>query len=61
MLIPEAQYADVSLDCFLAVVDDIPRSPSQRGLTEELSPLKDELEEIRGVLIAERMSESTGT
>jgi hypothetical protein len=51
VLIPEAQDAKVSLDCFVAVIDDVPGS--RLGLTEELWPMKDQLETIRGVLIAE--------
>jgi hypothetical protein len=59
VLIPEAQDAKVSLDCFVAVVDDVPGSPL--GLTEALRPMKDQLETIRGVLIAEGKLESTAT
>jgi hypothetical protein len=51
VLIPEAQDANVSLDCFVAVVDDVPGS--RLSLTEDLWPMKDQLETIRGVLIAE--------
>jgi hypothetical protein len=51
VLIPESQDANVSLDCFLAVVDDIPGS--RLGLVEDLWPMKDQLETIRGVLVAE--------
>ena len=61
VLIPEAQYANVSLDCFVAVVDDMPGSPLQPGLTEELWPMKDQLESIREVLITEGKLESTAT
>jgi hypothetical protein len=59
VLIPEAEEANVSLDCFVAVVDDIPES--RRGLTEDLWPMKDQLEAIRGVLIAEGKLGSTAT
>jgi hypothetical protein len=59
VLIPEAEYANVSLDCFVAVVDDIPGS--RLGLTEDLWPMKAQLEAIRGVLIAEGKPESTAT
>jgi hypothetical protein len=51
VLIPEAQDAAVSLDCFVAVVDDVPGS--RHGLTEDVWPLKDQLATIRRVLIAE--------
>lgn len=51
VLIPEAQDANVALDCFVAVVDDVPGS--RLNLTEELWPMKDQLETIRGVLSAE--------
>ncbi|HWB08762.1 MAG TPA: hypothetical protein VG826_06045 [Pirellulales bacterium] len=50
-LIPDAQDADVSLDCVVAVVDDVPGS--RLGLTEELWPMKSQLQTICGVLIAE--------
>src|SRR5262249_16896616 len=59
VLIPEAQDVKVSLDSFVAVVDDVPGS--RPGLTEELWPMKDQLETIRGVLIAEGKLESTAT
>jgi hypothetical protein len=51
VLIPEAQDANVSLACLLAVVDDVPGS--RLGMTEELWPIKIELETIRRVLSAE--------
>jgi hypothetical protein len=51
MLIPEADEANVSLDCFLAVVDDLPES--RLGLREDVWPLKAELQTIRGVLVSE--------
>jgi hypothetical protein len=50
-LIPEAQDTNVSLACFLAVVDDVPGS--RLGMTEDLWPIKIELETIRRVLSAE--------
>jgi hypothetical protein len=56
VLIPEAEEAKVSLECFLAVVDDVPGS--RLGLTEDLWPVKDQLETIRAVLIAEGKLES---
>ncbi len=59
VLIPEAQDANVSLDCFVAVVDDVPGS--RLGLLEDIWPMKDQLETIRGVLIAEGKLESTAT
>jgi hypothetical protein len=51
VLIPEAHDANVSLDCFVAVVEDVPGS--RLGLIEELWPVRDQLETIREVLIAE--------
>jgi hypothetical protein len=45
----------------VAVVDDIPGSPLQPGLTEELWPMKVQLESIREVLITEGKLESTAT
>lgn len=50
VLIPEAADANVSLDCFVAVVDDVPGS--RLGLMEDLWPLKDQLDTIRRVLVA---------
>jgi hypothetical protein len=51
VLVPEAKDANVSLDCFVAVVGDVPGS--RVGLTEDLWPIKDQLETIRGVLFAD--------
>jgi hypothetical protein len=51
VLIPEAQEANVSLDCFVAVVDDVPEW--WMGLPDNLWPMKDQLDTIRGVLTAE--------
>jgi hypothetical protein len=51
VLIPEAQDGNVSLACFLAVVEDVPGS--RLGMLEELWPIKVEIETVRGVLIAE--------
>jgi hypothetical protein len=51
VLIPEAQDANVSLACFLAVVEDVPGS--HLGMMENLWPVRNELETIRGVLNAE--------
>ena len=51
VLIPEAQDANVSLACFLAVVEDVPGS--RLGMMEDLWPIKNELEAIRRVLSAE--------
>lgn len=45
VLVPEAQKANVDLDQFVTVVDDIPSS--KHGLTDELWPLKDQLSNIR--------------
>jgi hypothetical protein len=50
-LIPEAQDANISLGCFLDVVDDVPGS--RLGLMEDLWPMKVQLETIRGVLTAD--------
>jgi hypothetical protein len=47
-LIPEARDANISLDCLLDVVDDVPGS--RLGLMEDLWPMKDQLETIRGEL-----------
>lgn len=51
VLIPEAKEANVSLDCFLAVVDDVPGS--RLGMAEELWPMKDQIDTIRKALSAE--------
>jgi hypothetical protein len=51
VLIPEAQEANVSLACLLAVVEDVPGS--RLGMMEDLWPIRNELETIRGVLSAE--------
>lgn len=59
VLIPEAQEADVSLDCFVDLVDDVPGS--RLGLTEELWPLKDQLQTIRETLVAEGKLPSSTT
>jgi hypothetical protein len=50
VLIPEAQKANVALDRFAAVVDDIPNA--RRGLTEDLWPMKDQLQNIRETVMA---------
>jgi hypothetical protein len=50
-LIPEAQDANISLDCLLDVVDDVPGSG--RGLMEDLWPMKIRLETIRRVLTSD--------
>ena len=47
-LIPEAREANISLGCLLDVVDDVPGS--RLGLMEDLWPMKDQLETIRGEL-----------
>jgi hypothetical protein len=49
-LISEAQQANVSLGCFVAVVDDLPDSPLR--MMEDIWPMRVELESIRGVLAA---------
>jgi hypothetical protein len=51
ILIPKAQDANVSLACFVAMVDDL--SGSRLGMMQDLWPVKVELDTIRGVLIAE--------
>jgi hypothetical protein len=51
VLIPEAQDANVSLACFLAVVEDV--SGSRLEMMEDLWPVRVELETVRGVLTAE--------
>lgn len=51
VLIPEAQDANVSLACLLAVVEDVPGS--RLGMMEDLWPIKNELGTIRRVLSAE--------
>ncbi len=51
ILIPEAQETNASLACLLAVVDDVPGS--RLGMTDELWPIKIELETIRRVLHGE--------
>jgi hypothetical protein len=50
-LIPEAREANISLGCLLDVVDDVPGS--RLGLTEDLWPMKVQLETIRGVLTSD--------
>lgn len=51
VLIPEAQEADVSLDSFFTVLDDVPGS--RLGLTEDLWPMKNQLQTICRVLTTE--------
>jgi hypothetical protein len=51
VLVPQAQDAGVSLDSMVAVVDDVPGS--RLGLTEELWPMKNQLQTICEILIAE--------
>jgi hypothetical protein len=51
VLIPEAQDANVSLACLLAVLEDIPGS--HVGMMEDLWPIRNELAAIRCVLNAE--------
>jgi hypothetical protein len=53
VLVPEAQKANVALNRFAEVVDDIPHS--KRGLTEDLWPMKDQLPNIRETLIAKSL------
>jgi hypothetical protein len=48
-LIPEAQDANISLGCVLDVVDDV----SELSLMQDLWPMKEQLETIRGVLTSE--------
>ncbi|MBS0264759.1 MAG: hypothetical protein JSS02_22685 [Planctomycetes bacterium] len=51
VLIPEAQEANIPLDRFVAVVDDL--SETRLGWKGELWPMKDQLQHIRQTLIAE--------
>lgn len=51
VLIPQAQDTDVSLDCVIAVIDDVPGS--RLGLKEELWPVKDQLQAICRILNAD--------
>lgn len=48
VLIPEAEEARADLGCFVAVVEDIPAS--RLGLTEDLWPIRDQLDTICAVL-----------
>jgi hypothetical protein len=57
VLIPEAQDANVSLACLLAVVEDVPGC--RLGMMEDLWPIKNELEAIRRVLNAEEATVSS--
>lgn len=50
VLIPEARETNVSLDCFVAVVDDLPAS--RPSLAQDMWPMKYQLETIQRVLIA---------
>jgi len=52
VLAPEAEHAKVPLTTFLVVVDDLPES--RLGVMEELWPIKDQIDTIRAVLLAER-------
>jgi hypothetical protein len=56
-LIPEAQEANIALGCLLEVVEDVPES--RLGLMEELWPMKDQLETIRGVLTSDGILKRT--
>ncbi len=56
VLVPEAQDANVSLACLLAVLEDIPAS--HLGMMEDLWLISNELEAIRRVLSAEGKLES---
>jgi hypothetical protein len=47
-LISEAQQANVSLECFVAVVEDLP--DSRLHMMEAIWPIRVELDTIRGVL-----------
>ena len=59
VLIPDAQEANVSLEHFVTVIDDIPAT--NPGLTEELWPMKHQLQNIREKLIAEGKLPQTPT
>jgi hypothetical protein len=52
VLIPEARRANVPLSAFLAVVDDLPEE--RLCVLDDLWPIKDQLDTIRGVLSADR-------
>jgi hypothetical protein len=51
VLVPAAQQANVSFPCFLAVVDDLPGT--RQHVLDATWPLKDQVETIRGVLLAD--------
>ncbi len=51
VLVPAAQRANVSLACFLGVVDDLPGT--RQHVMDDTWPLKDQAETIRGVLAAD--------
>ncbi len=51
VLVPAAQRANVSLACFLGVVDDLPGT--RQHVMDDTWPLKDQVETIRGVLAAD--------
>ncbi len=51
VLVSQAQQAGVPLTCFFAVVDDLPGS--RLGMLEDLWPVKDQLDTIRAVLVAD--------
>ena len=50
-LVPVAQRANVSLPCFLAVVEDLPGT--RQHILDDTWPLKDQVERIRAVLATE--------
>jgi hypothetical protein len=51
VLVPAAQRANVSLACFLGVVDDLPGT--RQHVLDDTWPLKDQVETIRGILAAD--------
>lgn len=59
VLVPEAQEVHVPLDRFVSVVDDIPGS--KLGLTEDLWPMKDQLQNICETLISAGKLQRTPT
>jgi len=59
VLVPEARNANVDLDRFATVVDDIPNS--KHGLTDELWPMKDQLPNIRQTSVVQSIEQPAAT
>jgi hypothetical protein len=51
VLVPAAQRANVSLACFLGIVDDLPGT--RQHVLDDTWPLKEQVETIRGILAAD--------